>query len=79
VLEGWDVAAKFIWKSKALTKVCFFVWVATKGKIPTDGILKRRTLTVQIDTLCVWTLEEDSVNHLLGHYRLVSSLWDLAL
>jgi len=35
-LDGWDFVAKLIWKSKALTKVCFFAWAASKGKIPIE-------------------------------------------
>jgi len=41
-LDGCDFAAKSIWKSEALTKVCFVAWAATLGKIPIDDMLKKR-------------------------------------
>ena len=34
--------AKAIWKSKAPTKACFLAWVTSKGKVPTEVVLKRR-------------------------------------
>ena len=41
-LDGCDFPTKSIWKSKAPTKVCFFAWAATVGKILTDDMFKRR-------------------------------------
>ena len=77
-LEGWDVAAKSILKSKAPTKVCFFAWAATKGKIPREDMLKRRNFSGP--NRCYMCLkEEESVNHVLVHYWSVSSLWHLSL
>ena len=38
-----DFPAKAIWKSKAPTKVCFLAWAETKGKIPLEEILARRS------------------------------------
>ena len=77
-LDGYDFAAKSIWKSKAPTKVCFFVWAATIGKIPTDDMLKRRNFRgLSKCSLCLE--EEETADHLLVHCRWVSALWDLAL
>ena len=45
MLDGWDIVAKSIWKSTADRKVCFFAWVATKGKIPTEHMLKRKNFS----------------------------------
>jgi len=77
-LDGRDFTAKSIWKSKAPTKVCFFAWATTLGKIPTDDMLKRRNF--RGPGRCSMCLqEEEALDHLLVHCRWVSSLWDLAL
>ena len=41
-LSTVDFLAKVIWKPKAPTKACFIAWAATKGKVPTEDMLKRR-------------------------------------
>ena len=77
-LDGRDFAAKSIWKSKALTKVCFFVWATTIGKIPMKDMLKRRNFSSP--SKCSMCLEEEEiVDHILMHCRWVFSLWDLSL
>jgi len=77
-MDYWDIVAKSIWKSRAPRKVCFFAWVASKGKIPTDDKLKRRNLSGP--SRCFMCLEEEEyVDHLLVHCRWASSLWDLSL
>ena len=77
-LDGYDLAAMSIWKSKAPTKVCFFVWAASIGKIPTDDMLRRRNFRgPSRRSLCLE--EEETADHLLVHCRWVSALWDLAL
>ena len=54
-MSGWDGAAKAIWNSKVPTKVCFFAWAASKGKIPTEDRLKRKKKKLAlVDVLCVW-------------------------
>ena len=67
-LEGQDVAAKSIWKSKAPTKVCFFAWVATKDKIPTNELSKQMPYVFGGDP-----------NHLVVHCHSVSLFWELSL
>jgi len=77
-VDGCDFPAKSIWKSKAPTKVCFFAWAATLGKIPSDDMLNRRNF--RGPSRCSMCLEkEETVDHLVVHYRWVSSLWDLSL
>jgi len=77
-LDGCDFVAKSIWKSKVPTKVCFFAWAATLGKIPTDDMLKRRNFRgLSRCSMCLE--EEEAVDHLLVHCQWVSSLWDLFL
>jgi len=52
---------KAIWKSKAATKACFLVLAATKGKVPTEIMLKRRNFS--LDSRCVMCFhEEESVD-----------------
>jgi len=71
----WDVAAKSIWNSRVPTKACFFAWAAAKGKIPTEDKLKRRNFSGP--SRCLLCLEdEETVDNLLVHCWLVSSLWD---
>ena len=76
--DCWDVTTRSIWKFRALTKVCFFAWAASKGKIPTEDKLERRNFSSP--SRCSMCLEEEeSVDHLLVHYWWVSSHWDLSL
>jgi len=59
---------KAIWTSKAPTKVCFFAWAATKGKIPTADATKRRYFNGP--SRCSMCLkDEETVDHLLIHCR----------
>jgi len=37
-----DFPADAIWRSEAPLKACFLAWAATKGKVPTEEMLKRR-------------------------------------
>jgi len=69
---------KAIWKSKAPTKACFLVWATSKGKVPTEIMLKRRNFCLA--GRCVMCFhEEESVDHLFVHCKWVSSLWALAI
>ena len=82
--------SKAIWKSKASTKACFLAWVASKGKVPMKGILKKRNCNlasrcamylkeeVSVDHL-MYLEEKESVDHLFVHCHWVSLLWFLAL
>jgi len=40
--KGPYFPTKAIWESKAAMKACFFAWAASKGKVPTEIMLKRR-------------------------------------
>ena len=69
---------KAIWKSKAPIKACFLVWAASKGKVPTEIMLKRRNFSLA--SRCVMcSHEEELVDHLFVHCKWVSSLWALGL
>ena len=38
-----DFPAKEIWRSKAPMKACFLAWAASKGKVPTEVMLRKET------------------------------------
>ena len=57
---------KAIWKSEAPTKACFLAWVASKGKVATEIMLKRRNF--KLASSCALPLEEEeSVDHVRFH------------
>ena len=64
-------------KSKAPTKVCFLAWATTKGETPMEDMLRRRNF--KLPSLCsMCFVEEELVDHLLVHCRMVSNLWHLS-
>jgi len=69
--------ADAIRRSKALIEACFLAWAATKGKVPTEEMLKQRNF--KLASRCPMCLqEEQSVNHLFIHCMCVSGLWHLS-
>jgi hypothetical protein len=65
-----------VWKAKVPTRVAFFSWTATLGRILTiDNLRKRRVLI--IDWCCMCKSDGESVNHLLLHCPLAQDLWNL--
>jgi len=73
-----DFPGKAIWKSKVPIQACFLVWAVSKGKVPTEVMLKRRNFSLA--SRCARCLhEEELVDHLFVHCQWVSSLWALAL
>ena len=72
-----DFSADVIWTSKAPTKVCFLAWAVTKGKVPTEDMLKRRNFNLA--SRCPMRgHKEETVDHLFIHCTGVSGLWHLA-
>ena len=67
---------KKVWKSKAPSKVSFFLWTAAMGKILTTENLRKRRLVV-IDWCCMCKRDGESVAHLLLHCPIASDLWGL--
>ena len=65
-----------VWKAKVPSRVAFFSWTATLGRILTiDNLRKRRVLI--IDWCCMCKSSGESVNHLLLHCPLAQDLWNL--
>ncbi|RVX21093.1 putative ribonuclease H protein [Vitis vinifera] len=68
--------SKSIWVTRVPTKVCFFAWEATWGRVLTLDRLQRRGL--QLPNRCfLCGCEEESVNHILLHCTVVRVLWDI--
>ncbi|KAJ9678521.1 hypothetical protein PVL29_020644 [Vitis rotundifolia] len=68
--------SRSIWVARVPTKVAFFAWEATWGKVLTLDRLQRRGL--QLPNRCfLCGCEEESVNHILIHCTVVRALWDI--
>ena len=69
---------KGIWVDKVPTKVVFFAWEATWGKVLTLDRLQRRGW--QFPNRCfLCGCEEETVNHILLHCTVVRVLWEIVL
>ncbi|RVW81724.1 LINE-1 retrotransposable element ORF2 protein [Vitis vinifera] len=67
-----------IWMERVLTKIMFFAWEATWGKILTLDRLQKRGW--QLPNRCfLCACEAESVNHILIHCTVARVLWDLVL
>jgi len=70
-----DFPADAIWRSKAPTKA--LAWAATKGKVPTEDMLKRRNFNLASrGPMCGH--EEETTDYLFIHCMGVSGLWHLS-
>ncbi|RVW77399.1 hypothetical protein CK203_048088 [Vitis vinifera] len=68
--------SRSIWVARVPTKVAFFAWEATWGRVLTLDRLQRRGL--QLPNRCfLCGCEEESVNHILIHCTVVRALWDI--
>jgi hypothetical protein len=67
-----------VWKAKVPSRVAFFSWTATLGRILTIDNLRKRKVLV-IDWCCMCKSNGKSVNHLLLHCPLAQELWNLVL
>ena len=81
MLIGSTVCAfpnRCIWMDKVPTKVSFFAWEASWGKIFTLDRLQRRGW--QLPNRCfLCGCEEENVNHMLLHCIVVKTLWEIVL
>ena len=65
-----------IWVDKVPTKILFFAWEATWGKVLTLDRLQKRGW--QLPNRCfLCGCEEETVNHILIHCIVVKVLWDM--
>ncbi|RVX13534.1 Transposon TX1 uncharacterized 149 kDa protein [Vitis vinifera] len=68
--------ARRIWVDRVPTKVCFFAWEATWGKVLTLDRLQLRG--VHLPNCCfLCGCEEENVNHILLHCIVTRALWDI--
>ena len=80
VLDGSRVVAfphRFIWKHRVPSKVGFFAWEATWGRILTLHMLKRCRKVLA--NRCFVREEEETIDHLLLYYSKARLLRDLLL
>ena len=76
--EGADFPHSNVWVDKVPTKIGFFAWEATWGKVLTLDRLQRRGW--QFPNRCfLCGCEEETINHILIHCTLVKGLWDIIL
>ncbi|RVX21568.1 hypothetical protein CK203_002086 [Vitis vinifera] len=67
-----------IWMDKVPTKVSFFAWEASWGKILTLDKLQRRGW--QLPNRCfLCGCEEENANHIMLHCTVVKTLWEIVL
>ena len=57
---------KSIWKPKVPSRVAFFVWVASLGKILTADNLRNRNI-ILVSWCCLCKADKETVDHLLLH------------
>ncbi|KAF5463697.1 hypothetical protein F2P56_013842 [Juglans regia] len=69
---------KSIWKVKVPSKVAFFRWVASLGKVLTTENLRRRGLFIA-DWCVLCKRDGESVNHLFVHCKVTRFLWNEVL
>jgi hypothetical protein len=65
-----------VWKAKVPSRVTFFSWTATLGRILTIDNLRKRKVLI-IDWCCMCKTNGESVNHLLLHCPIAQDLWNL--
>uniref|UniRef100_A0A2N9HDV0 Reverse transcriptase zinc-binding domain-containing protein n=1 Tax=Fagus sylvatica TaxID=28930 RepID=A0A2N9HDV0_FAGSY len=67
---------RLMWKAKVPSRVAFFIWTASLGKIlTTDNLRKRRVII--LDWCCLCKVDGESINHLLLHCLVARDLWNL--
>ena len=67
---------RMIWQSKVPSRVAFFSWFASLGKILTTDNLRKRWVIV-LDWCCMCKRCGESVDHLLLHCSIAWGLWSL--
>jgi hypothetical protein len=65
-----------VWKAKAPSKMAFFLWTASLGRILTTDNLRKRGIII-MDWCCMCKAGGESVNHLFIHCPVASDLWNM--
>jgi hypothetical protein len=65
-----------IWKSKAPSRVIFFVWTAALGKILTMDNLRKKNIIVT-EWCCMCKKSGESIVHLLLHCEVAMEVWNM--
>ena len=65
-----------IWKLKFLTRVAFFIWTTSLGRILTAENLQKRNINV-VSWFCMCKEDRETMNHLLVNCPVASDLWDV--
>ena len=67
-----------VWNYVIPSKISFFAWEASWGKVITLDQLKRRGRALA-NRCCLCQEDEEIIDHLLIHCKMASMLWDLFL
>ena len=67
---------RLVWKAKVPSRVAFFIWTASLGKILTTDNLRRHRVII-LDWCCLCKADGESVNHLFLHCLVARDLWNL--
>ena len=77
-IEAHHFPSKLVWNSWVPTKVGFFAWEASSGRIFTLNQHKRRGRALA-NRCFPCEEEEETIEHLLLHYTMTKVLWNLFL
>lgn len=83
--SAWEIIRKkrnidpintIIWHKHIPFKVAFFIWIALKGKLPTNETLQRFGSDTT-DCYCCYNKGKDDINHLLITGKFAKYIWTI--
>ena len=74
----FDFPVRPVWNDVIPSKISFFTWEASWGKVISLDQLKHRGRTLA-NRCCLCEEDEETINHLLNHCKIARMLWDLFL